>query len=147
MEVKSYLSVKRVMIPHEILFEVLFLLNVISAILALQSVKPLAQATSLFASFQTRETYTHSLPINILMILQSLYQRFLSQTVLLKIPLNTTKSTPGQLCERPEKYIANSQSQMDTVGISNRALLTLQVTRMTNVNFSSYIFNTSELIN
>ena len=35
MEVKSYLSVKRVMIPHEILFEVLFLLNVISAIVAL----------------------------------------------------------------------------------------------------------------
>ena len=35
MELKSYLSVERVMIPHEILFEVLFLLNVISAILAL----------------------------------------------------------------------------------------------------------------
>ena len=35
MEVKSYLSVERVMIPYKILFEVLFLLNVISAILAL----------------------------------------------------------------------------------------------------------------
>ena len=35
MEVKSYLSVERVMIAQEILLEVLFLLNVISAILAL----------------------------------------------------------------------------------------------------------------
>ena len=34
MEVKSYLSVERVMIAQEILLEVLFLLNVISAILA-----------------------------------------------------------------------------------------------------------------
>ena len=35
MEVKSYLSVERVVIPQEILREVLFLLDVISAILAL----------------------------------------------------------------------------------------------------------------
>ena len=35
MEGKSYLSVERVMIPQKILLEVLFLLNVISAILAL----------------------------------------------------------------------------------------------------------------
>lgn len=147
MEVKSYLSVERVMIAQEILLEVLFLLNVISAILAPQSVKLLAHGTSLFASFQTRQTYTHSLPINVLMILQYLYQRFLSLDSSTEIPFkNTSRSTPGQVCERPEKYIVNSQSQMDTVGISNMGLLTLQVTRMTNVNFSSYIFNTSELV-